>query len=279
ADATGAEVGMTLPAGDVPIEIIMVRCMMPFYEGGVFGRGLRDMAVMISAKSHWQSWGELDKTLKTGRSGPQHAFGTDIFSWFQMDENRAEWDIFNKAMTSFSSGISHLVAAGYDFSGFKHLVDIGGGHGQMLKTILENIPDTKGTLFDLPAVVEGATDVGERITCEGGDFFEGVTAGGDCYILKHIIHDWSDEQSIKILSNIANSMADGGKVLLVESVMPDSPEPHPAKFMDMNMLAMTEGGCERTETEYAALFEKAGLKLQAIHPTPSPMSIIEAVKA
>lgn len=241
---------------------------------------MRDMAVMATSPSHWLPWGQLEETLRTGISGPQHAFGTDFFSWCQRDENKEQWEIFNAAMTSISSGIAPAVAESYDLSGTRHVVDIGGGHGLFLKTILEKAPDARGTLFDLPGVVEGAdaSALGDRIQREGGDFFKAVPAGADCYTLKHIIHDWSDDQSVTILKNIAEVMDPNGRVLVVETVMPETPEPHPAKFMDVNMLAMTEGGCERTEKEYAELLGKAGLKLKAVHPTPSPTSIIEAVK-
>jgi len=112
-----------------------------------------------------------------------------------------------------------------------------------------------------------------------GDFFKGVPARGDCYVLKHIIHDWSDAQCVTILSNIARAMAANGRLFVIEAVMPESLEAHPAKFMDVNMLAMTEGGCERTEKEYASLFRKAGLELVRVHPTPSPVSVLEARKA
>ena len=97
---------------------------------------MRDMAVMITAKAHWQPWGQFADTLRSGKSAAQHAFGTDVFSWFQRPENKDEWDLFNAAMTSFSSGTSMAVAETYDFSGFRKIVDIGGGHGFLLKTIL-----------------------------------------------------------------------------------------------------------------------------------------------
>ncbi|MEZ5994035.1 MAG: methyltransferase [Planctomycetota bacterium] len=240
---------------------------------------LHGMAVMVSSESHWQPWGRMEEVLKTGNSGAMHAFETDMFTWVQRDENKEQWQIFNEAMTSFSSGISHAIADALDFSGYKHIVDIGGGHGYFLKTILEKAPNAKGTLFDMPQVVEGANDLGERIQREGGDFFKAVPAGGDCYTLKHIIHDWGDEQCVTVLKNIASVMEPNAKILIAEIVMPETPEPHPAKFMDVNMLAMTEGGCERTEKEYADLFAKAGLRLNGIHPTPSPVSVVEAVKA
>lgn len=242
---------------------------------------MRDMAVMITSPSHWLPWGRMEDVLESGKSGPRHEFGVDIFTWFQQDENKEQWQIFNAAMTSFSSGIAHAVAESYDFRPFRQIVDIGGGHGYFLKAVLGKAPAAKGTLFDLPGVVEGADGavLGDRIARESGDFFKAVPAGGDCYTMKHIIHDWSDDQCIVILENIGRVMEPTGKVLVMETVMPETPEAHPAKFMDVNMLAMTEGGCERTAKEYAELFRKAGLELNAIHPTPSPISVIEAVKA
>ena len=242
---------------------------------------LRDMAMMITSQSHWLPWGRLEETLRSGRSGPQHAFGTDIFSWFQQEGNEEQWRLFNAAMTSFSSGIAHAVTAGYDFGGFRHVVDVGGGHGYFLKTLLEKAPEARGTLFDMPQVVESADadTLGTRIAREGGDFFQSVPAGGDCYTMKHVLHDWSDEQCVTILKNVVAAMQPDGKVLVAETVMPESPDAHPAKFMDVNMLAMTEGGCERTEAEFAELFGRAGLKLVAVHPTPSPVSVVEGVRA
>jgi hypothetical protein len=239
---------------------------------------MRGMAVMITTRSHWDPWGRLDDVLRTGESGPQHAFGTDVFTWFQAPENRREWEIFNAAMTSFSMGTAHAVATSVDFSGFRSIVDVGGGHGYLLGAILATAPGAKGVVYDLPGVIESAPPA-ERIDFVGGDFFKAVPAGGDCYVLKHIIHDWSEAQCVTLLSIIARAMASRGRVFVIETVMPESPEAHPAKFMDVNMLAMTEGGCERTEKEYASLFRKAGLKMVQVHPTPSPVSVIEARKA
>jgi hypothetical protein len=181
-------------------------------------------------------------------------------------------------MTSLSLGIARAVAESVDFSRFTSIVDVGGGHGALLDTILATVPDATGMVYDLPAVVDGARPL-DRITFVGGDFFASVPAGGDCYLLKHIIHDWSDEQCVTILSNIARALAAKGRVFVIETVMPETPEAHPAKFMDVNMLAMTEGGCERTEKEYAALFRMAGLKLLQVHPTPSQISVVEAKQA
>ena len=241
---------------------------------------MRDMAVMITAESHWQPWGRFTDTLRTGWSGTQHAFGTDAFSWFQRAENKDQWDLFNAAMTSLSSVTGGAVAESYDFGGFRRIVDIGGGHGLLLRTLLAEAPQATGVLFDLPGVVQGVTETLDgRLECVGGDFFQGVPAGADCYTMKHIIHDWSDEHCRTLLGNVAQVMKPEGKVLVLEMVMPDTPEPHPAKFMDLNMLAMTESGSERTEKEFSGLLGSAGLTLQAIYPPHTPVSVIEAVKA
>jgi hypothetical protein len=238
---------------------------------------MRDLAVVLTAHSHWAPWGRLDDVLRTGMSGPRHVFGEDIFTWFQREENRAEWDIFNAAMTSFSMGAARAVAEAVDFGGFSRFVDIGGGHGYLLKTLLAQAPRATGKVYDLPGVVAGAEPI-KGIEFIGGDFFASVPAGADCYLLKHIVHDWSDDQCIRILKNIAAAMHPRGRVFVIEMVMPESPEAHPAKFMDVNMLAMTEGGCERTEREYARLFNKAGLKLLKVHPTETAVSVVEAAK-
>jgi len=240
---------------------------------------MRDMATMITSESHWLPWGFFTETVRSGKSGPQHAFGTDVFSWFQREENRAEWEIFNAAMTSFSSGVGALVPEAYDFRRFRKIVDIGGGQGFLLRKILESAPEAKGVVFDLPGVAAEGDGLGPRIERVGGDFFRSVPEDGDCYTLKHIIHDWSDEHCRKILGNIRKAMSPDGRVLVIELVMPESPEPHPAKFMDVNMLAMTEGGCERTEKEYAELFTASGLKLLKVHPTKGPLSLVEAARA
>ncbi len=240
---------------------------------------MRDMATMITSDSHWLPWGKLGETVRSGKSGPQHAFGTDLFSWFQDTPNRAEWEIFNAAMTSFSSGVSIQVAEAYDFSAARKIVDIGGGHGHFLRAILNTVPDAKGAVFDLPGVVEGTDTLGGRIEPVAGSFFDDTLPTGDTYLLKHILHDWADETSTTILRKIVDAMESNAKVLVVETIMPETTAPHPAKFMDVNMLAMTEGGCERSEAEYRELFATAGLRLTRIVPTKGPISIVEAIKA
>ena len=184
-------------------------------------------------------------------------------------------------MRSVSHGKYEGVAGTYDFSGVDTLVDVGGGNGGMMTAILRANPHVKGTIAELPHVVDHATariaeaGLTERCECVPIDMFESVPAG-TAYIMGNVIHDWNDERSITILSNCRKAMPDDGRVLLVELVLTPGNEFHFGKLVDIEMLVMTEGGIERSEAEYGKLFEAAGLRLHAVHETPSPWSIVEA---
>ena len=170
------------------------------------------------------------------------------------------------------------------FPGLKKIVDIAGGHGRLLSTILRANPSTSGTLFDLAHVLEGAKQreeiksLGERCNLASGDFFVSVPENADAYIMKHIIHDWDDERALTILKNIRKAMKSSGRVLLVESVVIEGNGQDFAKILDIEML-VAPGGKERTAAEYAELFAKAGLRLTRIVPTKSPYTVIETVAA
>ncbi len=154
----------------------------------------------------------------------------------------------------------------------------------MLAGVLEANPSMRGVLFDLPHVIEGAvktnseTSVRDRLEFAIGDFFASVPAGGDAYIMKHIIHDWDDERALTILRNIKQAMKPGGRVLVVEAVIADGNGQDFGKLLDIEML-VSPGGKERTAKEYEELFERAGLRMTRIVPTKSPYSVIEAVAA
>jgi hypothetical protein len=176
------------------------------------------------------------------------------------------------------------VAAAYDFSPFGTVVDVGGASGNMLAAILARYPEPRGLLFDRPHVVVDAAKllkakgVVDRVTIEAGDFFQTVPAGGDAYILSHIMHDWSDEQCLTILGHCRKAIKPGGRLLIVEMVLPRGDAPHPGKILDMVMLVLT-GGQERTEAEYAHLLDKAGFRLHRVVATQSPVAVVEAVPA
>jgi hypothetical protein len=222
-------------------------------------------------------------SVRTGIDATTLAFGKQAFELFADIPEQAE--TFHRAMTSLSIFAAAAIAEAYDFSGIMRLADVGGGHGMLLASILKRNPAIKGVLYDLPEVVAGASahntfaGMTERVSIESGSFFERVPAGCDGYILKHIIHDWDDQRSRRILSLIREQLPADGRVLLCELLVPESPAPAPAKFLDIEMLALTPGGKERTEREFAELFASAGLRLTRIVPTNSPFCIIEAVPA
>ena len=243
---------------------------------------MRGAAHMICDREHWHSHGNMLQSVKTGETAFDYTFGMPVFPYFAEHPEVAE--IFDNAMTSFSTTIANAVAATYDFSEAQTIADIGGGHGLLLSTVLQANPQAKGILFDQSYVVAGANEilknagVTERVETVGGDFFSKIPVKADVYLMKFIIHDWNDEQSLTILKNLAKSAEPGAKVLLVETVVEeDDSVPSISKVMDLNMLAMT-GGKERTPREYAELFEQAGFKLTNVYLTPSPLQVVEAVR-
>lgn len=239
---------------------------------------LRAMVRWINTQPAWDAWGRLDHSVKTGQPAFDEVFGEHVFDYFT-EKDPETGAIFNDAMTNFSAMTGPAVAEAYDFSGIEKLVDVGGGHGAMLKAIVDKHANVNGVVFDLPNVVADA-DLGshaDRITTEGGNFFESLPAGADAYIMKHIIHDWDNEHCTTILRLCREAMNEGGKVLIIEQVVSDAPEATFSKLLDLEMLVMTTGGRERTEEDFGALLAGAGLKLERVIPTKSPVAVIEAV--
>ena len=242
---------------------------------------LRAFAAMMANEVNFQTWAQLPYSIQTGKPTFPHKFGMQWFAW--LEQNPAEGKVFHDAMTSLSAGAVAAVVSAYDFSGINKLVDVGGGHGLLLASILSKYPNMKGVLYDAPSVITGAKDVlaahGVADRCEtvGGDFFQSAPVGGDAYILKHIIHDWSDEDCLTILSHCRAGITAGGKVLIVEMVIPERNVPAVSKSLDLEMLLFLTGR-ERTEAEYRALLERAGFELTSIVPTPSTYSVIEGVR-
>jgi hypothetical protein len=241
---------------------------------------VRNGIIFMGEAWHWNVWGQLLQSVKTGKPSWAEVHGAEVFDYFAGQPTESE--IFNRAMTDMSVSTAPAVIETYDFSEFTTLVDIAGGHGYLLAQILKANPQLSGVLFDVPSVIAGASalleqeGVSERIETVAGDFFKGVPANADAYIMKHIIHDWDDEQAIAILRNIRQAVQQNGKALLVETVVPDGNEAHYSKLLDLEML-VSPGGVERTAEEYRELFAAAGFRLTRIVPTASPYSIIEAV--
>jgi hypothetical protein len=242
----------------------------------------RDAVLFMADPLHMNIYAQLAHTIETGETAFKKVSGMEPFEFFRQnaDENKA----FNAAMTSISRQFIQPVLEVFDFGESGTLADIGGGHGALLAAVLEKHPGLHGIVFDLPHVAEGAKSpiesrgLSQRCQILGGDFFKGVPAA-DRYVMKSIIHDWDDERAIAILKNCVASMRGGdGKVILLEMLVGPANEPGIAKWIDIEMLTIA-GGRERTETEYADLLAKAGLRLARVVRTASPLGVVEGVKA
>ena len=240
---------------------------------------LRWFTVSELGQEHYPAWGNLMHSVKTGEIAFDNFFGADVWKYFQQNPDDAA--IFNNSMSGATAATNEELLALYDFSSFGTIVDIGGGHGGLITSILKANPKAKGILLDAPQVIEGArpkleaAGLADRCETVGGDFFKAVPAGGDVYVMKWIIHDWNDELAVTILKNIRNEIPRNGRVVIVDCVVPENNEPDFSKLFDLNMMVMT-GGKERTEKEFAQLLSAAGFKLRRVIPTKVPTSIVEA---
>jgi hypothetical protein len=237
-------------------------------------------AMFNGGAANWQSWGSLGHSVRTGKSAYEHVHGVDVWTHRrQHPELGAEFDL---AMRSNTSTITADLLAAFDVGQYTTIVDVGGGNGSFLAAILAAHPASRGILFDLPHVVAGAAPVleGAGVTnrCEvvGGSMFEVAPSGGDAYLLKAIIHDWDDTESITILRSCRAAMAIGATVLLVERYLGPPNETLSAKLSDLNML-VNPGGRERSEDEYAALLEAAGFRFTGFTSSQSPFGMYQGV--
>ncbi len=243
---------------------------------------VRGMARMVNLESTVRAWTALEHSVRTGESAFEHIHGMQGFAYF--DKHPRDRDIFASAMSSFTAQIAGAVAEAYDFSQAKVLADIGGSHGMVLAGVLAKNPQLKGILFDLPGVVAGAKpllekhQISQRVECVGGNFFEKVPSGADIYVMKHILHDWGDSDCVRILQTIHQAANAQSKLILVESVLEEANRAQFAKILDIEMLAITHGGKERTLTEWKKLFKEAGWQFSRVIETAAPVSIIEAVR-
>jgi hypothetical protein len=246
----------------------------------------RATARLFGGPMVWRAWGDLLETVRTGEPAFARVFGTDSFGYFA--ERPEEAAVFDEAMSTFTAMISGAVAAAYDFSSMRAVIDVGGGVGTLLTGILGAYPELRGAVFDLPRLAEGArrqiagAGLADRYEFVGGDFFEAVPAGFDAYLLKHVIHDWDDAHAVRILATCRRAMGSEAKLLIVEGVYPprvdDSQASRGAAANDVNMLVCT-GGRQRFEAEFRELYAAAGFRLTRIVPTMAMSSVIEGVRA
>lgn len=239
---------------------------------------MRDLFLAETDDVHRRSWDALADAIRSGQPQPPAVFGTPVFEYYakHVEDGRQ----FGLAMQSVSAMSAQGVLANYDFSNVRLIVDVGGGNGSFVRAVLQQHPQARGIVFDLPYIESQAIAgieqdrLDDRCRFEGGDFFETVPSGGDIYLLRFVLHDWNDAESRRILKAVRTGIAPGGRVLVVEMLVPEDNEPGFVQLMDINMLVMT-GGRERTATEYAKLFADSGLRLTRTIATGTPFFIAE----
>ena len=245
------------------------------------GPGSVRAMVLTLGEEHYEAWAHLLHSVSTGQPAFDHVYKMGLFQY--LAKNAAAGETFNEGMANVTDVVASAVVWAYDFSGMSMVVDVGGGHGSLLAAVLAANRKLKGILFDVaPAIKEAKARVNgdglaERCEVVAGDFFESVPAGADAYILKNVLHDWDDEHCVAILRNCRSAMAEDSRILVVEAGTASASDPAFDRLLDLNMLVMS-GGRERSEAEYGAMFDTAGLKLTKVIPTMCPLSVIEAVR-
>jgi ubiquinone/menaquinone biosynthesis C-methylase UbiE len=247
---------------------------------------LRAWALFALGDEHYRAWGELLHSVRTGDIAFDHVFGTDVWTYRATHAEHAA--LFDQAMAQLAKSFDASLVAAYSFAAVGKLVDVGGGDATLLITILRTHPAMQGVLFDLPHVTHRARErvnqanLSQRCEVVSGDAFAGVPAGGDAYLLSRVIHDWDDGHAVAILEACGRAMRAGGRVLLVEHLMPErtlvSPVAQSSSLSDLTMLVMN-GGRERTEAEYRELLDRAGLALASVVPIETGASVLEAQRA
>jgi len=239
----------------------------------------RPYAQMMGREWAARSWARLEYSIRTGKPAFDNAHGMPLFEYLKHHPEEARF--FHDAMTAFSALDSPAIAAAYDFSGIHTIVDVAGGHGLLLATILAKYPGMKGTLFEAAEVLEGAKNgplvsVLDRCSLVAGNMFETVPQGADAYMMKHIIHDWPDEACIKLLKACRAAVKPNGRLLVLDCVIGQGNDFEPAKFLDLNMMIFPSG-LERTEAQFRDLFAASGWRLSRIVRTAVSDCVVEGL--
>ncbi|WP_458246956.1 methyltransferase [Streptomyces sp. MAI_2237] len=244
---------------------------------------MRDIALLMGHPIHWEDWASFLETVVTGEPSLPKLRGMSAFEY--LESNPDYGAVFINGMGNMSATETVPVVGAYDFSAFATVLDFCGGQGGLLAGILQQAPQTRGILYDPRVEGNGAAGflaqqgVADRCTTVAGDLFGPVPGGADAYVLKHIVHDWPQEEALRILKNVRAAIKPGGKLLLVEMVVPEQgDEPHSGKLVDLWLMLLV-GGRERTATQYADLLSKAGFRLERVVETAAAVSIVEAVPA
>ena len=279
------DVGVFEHLGDGRVALTALGGML---RDGVPGSARRG-AIVISEEWHWRAYGHFAHSVRTGEPGFRQAHGCGFWEYLERDPQAGA--LMNDSMSAAASFIAAAFVRSYDLNGIERLVDVGGGHGVLMRSVLEAHPRVQGMVFDLPGVIGGTRarltdwDLTDRCQAIAGDFFDGVPAGADAYVLSWILHDWDDESAVRILANCHAAMGDAGRLLVIELVVPSGEQQPPpdvewlVKTTDIEMLAVV-GGRERTAAEYGELYAAAGFQLTRILPLESSAwSVIEGSPA
>jgi hypothetical protein len=233
----------------------------------------------FASEWNWDVWAEATHSLMKGGGAAEAALGMPFFDY--LNSNAEAASSFNVAMQNGSTMQGLLVQEKYDFSEMQHVCDVGGGTGAVLGNLLAANPQLRGTLFELPAVAEEARahldslSLLDRCEVVGGDFFESVPVEADIYTLFAVIHDWGDEEVIRILRNVGVAMPTDGRVLVIEGIIPDHSHYNFSKVSDLLMLVYSDSGRERTKEEFDRLFARAGFRAERVLKLPSLFRIFE----
>lgn len=238
---------------------------------------VRDAVIWVSEPMHYGSCGELAHTVKTGALAFDKLFGAAYFDYLAANPQAGR--VWDAGMGCFSSMEDAPIAGAVALANGACVVDIGGGQGGFLAKVLRANPTARGVLFDRAEVVANprrltGAQLAGRYEVAAGDFFAAIPTGGDCYVYKRILHDWDDERCITLLRRCREAIPAGGRLLVIDAVIPPGNDPHPAKIVDMVMMGVLPGR-ERTEREFAQLFSAAGFALMRVIPTHSMLAIVE----
>ncbi|HZG45535.1 MAG TPA: methyltransferase [Allosphingosinicella sp.] len=234
----------------------------------------RDFIASVFGGEHYAAWGALEESLTGGATAFDSLYGQPVFDWY--NEHPQEAQSFSRAMEGTTRIVEAALLASWTPPPFELAVDIGGSRGTLLSALLARAPEARGILFDLPGIAGSVrSGLPDRIEAVGGNFFESVPEG-DLYLLKLILHDWTDEQSLAILRSIRAAIRPGGRVAIVETLLPEQVEPHPGYLFDLNMMVMT-GGRERSAADFGTLLDQTGFRLESVTPTPTPMGVVQAI--
>lgn len=234
---------------------------------------LRSLVRMFGLPINWDSYGVFEHAVRTGRPATELVHREGLWDWYALHPDAGQ--LFNEAMTAKARGQIDGVLAAYDFRRFNLIGDIGGGHGHLVRALLERAPTSKGILFDLPQVL-ATVEAGPRLMLQPGDFFHDALPSCDAYVLMEVIHDWGDDEALAILKALRRAAPPGAVLLLVEAMIAEAGSADFTRMLDIHMLALA-GGRQRTRGEYEYLLRAAGFRLEREIATTGGVSILEAV--